>query len=97
MLPSDLLQLGIDIPEKLQVLRIDARDLPRNWRSYPAQTVLQRRGDDWLAAGSTAVLEVPSAVIPQEFNLLINPQHPDARKIRVMSIKDFAYDSRLTS
>ena len=97
MLPSDLLQLEIDIPDKLKVMRIDIKDLPRNWQSYPASAILQRRGDDWLAAGSTAVLEVPSAVIPEESNLLLNPQHADANNIRVVSTKAFAYDSRLTS
>ena len=96
MLPADLLQLEMNIPDKVKVLEIGIKELPKNWQSYPAPAVLQRLGDDWLASESTAVLEVPSAVIPEENNLLLNPRHADASNIRVLSTKDFAYDSRLT-
>ena len=97
MLPPDLVQLEIDVPDNLEIERIKLKTLPRNWRSYPAPAALQQRGDDWLAAGSTPALQVPSAVIPEEFNLILNPQHAGARKIRLVSTRDFRYDSRLTS
>jgi len=96
MLPSDLLQLEIAVPDSLKVARINLKELPRDWQSYPAPPSLQRRGDAWLAAGSTAVLKVPSAVIPEESNLLLNPEHPDSRNLRVVSKKAFVYDPRLT-
>jgi len=95
--PSDLLQLEIDVPDELEVLRIGIEALPKNWRSYPAPTALPRRGDEWLADGVTPVLQVPSAVIPEEFNLLFNPQHADACRLEIVSTRDFTYDSRLTS
>lgn len=96
-LPADLVQIEIDVPDELKRTRIEVEVLPRNWRSYPAPTSLQRLGDEWLVAGSTPVLQVPSAAIPEEYNLLLNPEHADARKFHVMSTRDFAYDSRLGS
>lgn len=95
MLPADLVRLELDIPDTLEIQRIDAAALPKNWRSYPAPADLQTLGDDWLTAASTPVLQVPSAVIPEEFNLLVNPQHPDAAGITVVSTRKFAYDARL--
>ena len=95
MLPADLVRLEIDVPDKLKLTRIDVKSLPRDWRMYPAPAELQRLGDDWLSTGPTAVLQVPSAVIPEEFNFLLNPAQTDAPKIRVVSKESFAFDSRL--
>ena len=97
MLPSDLIQLEIDVPDKLKIRRVAVSALPRKWRSYPAPAALRRLGDDWLAAGSTAVLQVPSGVIPEERNLILNPVHADSSRISVVATKSFAYDSRLGS
>ena len=95
MLPSDLIQLEIDVPDRLEMERVDISALPGKWRSYPAPAAPKQLGDDWLAAGSTAVLKVPSGVIPEEFNMLLNPVHADSRHIRVVAKKTFTYDSRL--
>ncbi len=84
MLPSDLVKIEVDIPDSLTIQRIDAATLPKNWQSYPAPPSLQRRGDDWLTSASAPVLQVPSSVIPEEFNLLINPQHAEATRITVV-------------
>jgi RES domain-containing protein len=66
------------------VSRLDRRRLPRNWRSYPARPDLQLIGNEWAKSGTSAVLEVPSAVIETDSNYLLNPQHHDFRAIRVM-------------
>jgi len=95
--PVDLVQVEIDVPDNLEILRTQIRMLPENWQSYPAPTGLRRRGDDWLLAASTPVLQVPSSVIPEESNFLLNPQHADARKFTIVSAREFAYDLRLTS
>ncbi len=95
-LPADLVQVEIDVPDDLEILRIDVNALPRNWRDYPAPPDLQRRGDEWLQTGLSPVLEVPSAVIVDESNFLFNPRHADARKLTILSTRRFAYDSRLT-
>ena len=56
---------------------IEAADLPRNWRATPAPASLQQLGDRWVESGRAPVLKVPSAVLPIEWNYLLNPQHPD--------------------
>ena len=96
-LPSDLIQVEIDVPDGLKALRIGSKELPGNWQTYPAPPALQRLGDEWLVTGSTALLRVPSAVIPEEFNFLLNPQHADARKLKIVSTRGFSHDLRLTS
>lgn len=65
------------------VSRLDRKRLPENWRSDPAPHELQLIGDEWVKSGTSAVLEVPSAVIEVESNYLLNPQHKDFRAIRV--------------
>ena len=95
MLPPDLIQLELQLPDRLKIRKIDVRSLPRNWRSYPSPATLRKLGDDWLASGSTPVLQVPSAVIAEEFNLILNPAHADAGLVKVISKKKFSYDPRL--
>ncbi len=95
--PADLVQLEIDVPDDLEIHQIHVRGLPKDWISYPAPPRLQRMGDRWLSAGTTPVLQVPSSLIPEESNYLLNPQHVDARRFSVVAIRPFKYDPRLTS
>ncbi len=94
-LPDDLVQIEIAIPDDLAQERIEASSLPRTWRRHPAPDALQRFGDDWLRRRKTLVLRAPSAVIPEEFNYLLNPLHPDARRLKVVGTERFVYDPRL--
>ena len=77
------------------VLRLDRARLPRDWHSYPARPELQQLGDAWLKDATSAVLEVPSAIIPTESNYLLNPQHKDFRAIRIAKARPFEFDLRL--
>jgi RES domain-containing protein len=81
--------------EKRIVLRLDRKRLPRDWRSYPARPELQLVGDAWLKDGTSAVLEVPSAIMPSESNYLLNPAHADFRSIRIDDPTPFEFDLRL--
>ncbi len=95
LVPADLVQIEIELPSDVTKETIDADALPRNWRRYPAPATLQRLGADWLDRGDTAVLQVPSAVIPHENNHLLNPLHPLAERIRVVTKRRFDFDPRL--
>ena len=95
--PADLVRVEIDVPDGLSVARVSTRDLPKDWRKYPSHPDLRRRGDEWLRGGSTPVLEVPSVVVPEESNFLLNPQHPDARRLSIVSTRRFSLDARLLS
>ena len=93
--PNDLVTVAAEIPDGVSRARADARDLPRDWRRYPAPDALAERGSRWVRTGGTAVLIVPSAIIPVEFNYLINPRHPDFTKIRVRQPERFSFDPRM--
>ena len=94
-LPADLVRVGIDVPDDLVVSSLDVGALLVDWRAYPAPPELQRLGDEWLSDSRSAVLAVPSSVVPEEHNFLVNPAHADARRITVASTAPFDLDSRL--
>lgn len=71
------------------------RQLPQNWSESPAPLKIQRLGDDWARTAASAVLEVPSAIIPREKNYLLNPLHPDFGKIVAGEPEKFSFDPRL--
>ncbi len=77
------------------VSRLPARDLPSDWRTFPAPASTRGLGDRWIAQGLGAVLRVPSMIVPTESNFLLNPAHPDFSKIRVLPVEPFALDARL--
>lgn len=85
----------IDIPDALPVAQIELGTLPANWSDFKQYGYCQQRGSDWLLRGTTAVLQVPSAIIPGEFNYLLNPAHPDFTQIRLTGIEPFRFDPRI--
>jgi RES domain-containing protein len=95
LLPDDLVAIPADVPEAVRVRRVEERDLPRGWRGQPTPRALQTIGADWLEKRETAVLSVPSALVPRERNVLLNPAHPDFRRIRVGPAEPFSLDPRL--
>lgn len=72
-----------------------ARDLPADWRDDPAPRSTQSLGDEWLRSASSAVLRVPSVLIPEEPNYLLNPAHPGFQQVRISAPANFAFDPRL--
>ena len=77
------------------ITAFDAAALPKDWRSFPPAPGTQRIGDAWLASGAAVALQVPSAVVPRERNVLINPQHRDAGRLKVLAIEEWGLDPRL--
>lgn len=76
-------------------LKPDPRDLPEGWNSLPADRPSRDYGTRWLRAGEQLGLIVPSAVLPLEWNLLLNPRHPAMSRVRVEDSYDFMYDERM--
>lgn len=72
-----------------------AEILPEGWRSYPPGPVTMEIGDDWLQAGTQLALRVPSVVIPEEHNILLNPLHHGFSRIATSEASDFSFDPRL--
>lgn len=94
-LPDDLFSIRIEIPDDLGQVEIGVDELPATWRTFPAPELLKDIGTDWANEGDTAVLLVPSVVIPSERNCLINPKHALAGRIVSDRIEPFALDERL--
>lgn len=77
------------------VADLDRASLPKNWRADPPPIEVQVLGDDWAAGKASAVLRVPSVIVPGESNFLLNPGHPDFRKVRIGKPVVFEFDRRL--
>jgi len=91
-LPRSYTLLKVEAPDDIPMMRVEPASLPEGWRTDPA--ISRARGDDWLAGGESALLEVPSAMLPDTFNVLLNPAHADAAHIRVVSQLAYPYDRR---
>lgn len=76
-------------------LRPAPQDLPQGWNSLPADRPSMDFGSRWLKAGEQLGLIVPSAVLPLEWNILLNPRHPAIARVRVEDSFDFLYDERM--
>ena len=94
LVPPDLVAFEIEIPDTLEIESVALADLPKDWR-LPGHPGCRAIGDTWLAEERTAVLRVPSAVVPEESNYIINPGHRGAKSIHVVGRRKFAFDSRL--
>jgi RES domain-containing protein len=70
-------------------------NLPEGWDNKPPSSHSRRIGDSWVSDKSSVVLSVPSAVIPDEVNFLLNPQHPDFSSLEFGRHKPFPFDERL--
>ncbi len=81
-------------PESL-VEAVALRDLPKDWRQEPPPPSTQQLGDAWLREARSVVLAVPSIIIPEELNYLLNPNHPDFKKITIGKPQNFTFDARL--
>ena len=86
----------ISIPEA-SMDYLDEKELPKGWNQPGEQGSIMCRplGDTWYRSGSSLVLKVPSAIIPGEFNYLINTVHPEFHKIRLEKEENFLFDTRI--
>ncbi len=93
--PAGLLLLTIDIPDGAPVERLQLDALPKDWQARPAPESCRRVGDDWLASAKSLVLAVPSVLVPEESNLLLNPKHGGFSAVAVVAERPFSFDPRL--
>lgn len=75
---------------------VDVNSLPVNWQEESAHPILQQIGQEWLQSLRSPILKVPSAIIPVEFNYLLNPQHPDL-KFNLSPPMTFRFDQRMSA
>ena len=95
--PDDLVAMEIEIPERDHAgAYVNPSQFPSgDWQQYPAPEWQAELGDMWIEDGTFLWLAVPSVIVPQEYNVLINPSHTRMREVRVLSTHSFGFDQRL--
>ncbi len=86
------MRVGFD---KALVETVPPQSLPADWQAEPPASSTERLGDRWVREARSAVLALPSVIIPGEVNYLLNPTHPDFKRIAIGKPERFAFDPRL--
>ena len=96
-LPLNRYLVRLDIPDELWARRqgLNETTAPVGWDALPIGKVSLDIGDQWINSGASCVLEVPSVIVPEEFNILISPRHPDAGRIVARKVRKWNYDARI--
>ena len=92
-LPDDRILVHIEIPDDIKIE--EEKKMPKNWNSFPYNSATQKVFSRFCKANKGAVLKVPSAIVPSEYNFIINPLHKDFSKIKVTKTERFVFDNRL--
>jgi RES domain-containing protein len=95
LVPNDFVVFAVDIPDQLLIERIALHELNPAWRGQYPPTLSQALGEAWLQRQTSAVLKVPSAIIPVEHNYILNPRHPDFAALTLHPPESFIFDRRL--
>ncbi len=94
-LSKSLVAIPVDIPDSLRILEVSVSNLNPDWRMSPPSNSTKDIGTKWVQKGTTSILRVPSALIPDEHNLMLNPKHADFMKIKIGKPQPFALDERM--
>lgn len=90
--PEQVQILKIEGPDSISLERINTSDLPIGWPDD--WSVTQELGDRWLASRRTLLLELPSVLAPETFNVLLNPLHPEAGQLKIAGLYEHPLDVR---
>ena len=74
---------------------VDLKKLPKGWNAQPPTAASKNIGDEWIKAGRSAILALPSVLVPPEKTFLLNPKHADFRRIKIKDAGNFVLDPRL--
>ena len=95
IVPTNISLITLQILNEITPKEISVSDLPRNWREYPAPSRLAELGTNWARSNESLLLRVPSVVVEHEFNILINPSHPDMKHVTIFQVESYIADKRL--
>lgn len=93
--PDDLVALTIEVPDLVRIDALDPSILPAGWAQGVDVPACRAAGDAWVESGTAAVLRVPAAPIPEEYNYLIAPSHVQGAQIKIVEKRPFHFDPRL--
>ena len=94
-LPSDYVMMTVFIPDDILFQKISQSDLPSEWNAFPHPVSTQATGDMFVSANKYCILQIPSVVTQGDYNMLINPNHPDFSKIKIVTTEKFPFDKRI--
>jgi len=86
--------IGIEIPDN-ELAEVSVKDLPAGWQNNPPAEDLKEIGNQFVKEGKYLALKIPSALMPEEFNIILNPSHPDFKKVKIISKRNLSIDERL--
>jgi RES domain-containing protein len=93
-IPNDMMMIELYLPEDFMT-SIPLNQLHGDWENFPYSMQTQFIGDDFIKKNKLLGLKVPSAVVKGDFNFLINPRHEEIKKVKVVNISPFRFDSRI--
>ncbi len=93
-IPRDLSFTILEIPEAA-IHEWEEPELPGNWKEIPAPSSTKDFGTAFLKEAKALVFKIPSRVISEEFNYILNPLHADSKKFKILEIQDFVFDVRI--
>jgi RES domain-containing protein len=93
-IPRALCITTIEVPET-SIIELHEKNLPGNWKEVPAPSSTKELGTKLLQEAKALIIKVPSTIIPNEYNFLINPRHPEIDTVRIEGVVDFVYDVRI--
>lgn len=94
-LQANFRTLVIEVPEDIAIKIVSKEELPFDWHLFENYPFTQSLGDAWISSGETPVLQVPSAIIAEEYNYLLNPGHEDFKKVKLNRTELFEFDPRI--
>jgi RES domain-containing protein len=95
VMPKDYFLITIEIPDYTEVILVNQKDLPNDWRKFPYSRSTQEIGNEFIIQNNLLYLKVPSALVKGDYNILINPLHDDFDKVKIMKTERFDFDERL--
>jgi RES domain-containing protein len=95
LVPQDYSFVSFTIPDNIPVLQLSKKQLPTNWNEYPHPNETQEIGDRFIRENKFLVMRVPSVVVYEEYNYLINPRHSLMQKVQVSDLSPFKFNDRL--
>ena len=93
--PADYMMMTIFIPDEISLLKLNAKDLPAGWNVFPPPSSTQITGDKFVTDNKYCVLQIPSSVTQGDYNILINPNHAEFKKIKIINRDKFPFDKRI--
>jgi RES domain-containing protein len=91
----NLVSYRIDIPSDVAIQELKKSSLPKNWKTFPAPQSTMNVGSNWAKKADSAVFKLPSVVIETEHNYLLNPVHPDFKRLKIHLAKALYFDARM--